>query len=500
MGEKTTTSNSPFRPAAARNRDEQQSQWEPTLETKNSINPPISIQPDHRDPTNESGRWDCTPIAGACDVEKGKLLQNCDKSHNVSVRDASGAEYEHERSWRRRRRSSTRSPRRSTKRRHRRSSKRNRWRRRRRGWRSRSRSRSLSRSYSRSRSPSSSSSENPTEEEVEIRVREFRKEARRSRRRQSRPPRIQKAGHGSGWLESNNIVQKERGAQSLRGKGQERWKRVKAFLESESRRVRHKEDSFFEMIDREEKFAGQFAVFYHSYSHASFIYELNSALAHVLFGFESLNPLPRLRLAPFYTVPDAKVMQFLLEDRWKSDGYYEFRNAGISAVTSLVSKDTEATPVDVWDHGYQAGCCRSVLDDLIEDLCLEGMNDQLCRLIQKYPITKDLGDVSSLLVGDDFGSNNEHYCKAGNLGRMLQIFIRRDVVDKFVYASHTMGHPDFRREDISEALAQNKKIVGQVRICANPTLFLDESLVKIFAHAADPNYEKTRRDMQMELR
>eukprot|EP00971_Amphidinium_carterae_P091484 1811265-Amphidinium_carterae.1 len=50
----------------------------------------------------------------------------------------------------------------------------------------------------------------------------------------------------------------------------------------------------------EEKLCAEWAVFYHSYSHAALLYEVHAAVASVLFGFKSeLAPLPRILMHEF---------------------------------------------------------------------------------------------------------------------------------------------------------------------------------------------------------
>lgn len=58
-----------------------------------------------------------------------------------------------------------------------------------------------------------------------------------------------------------------------------------------------------------------------------------------------------------------------------------------------------------------------------------------------------------------------------------QIFIKRHLVDKYVYAALPFGVQDKKRMPISKHLASGGPISGQVRICCHPQLFMKANLV-----------------------
>lgn len=68
-----------------------------------------------------------------------------------------------------------------------------------------------------------------------------------------------------------------------------------------------------------------------------------------------------------------------------------------------------------------------------------------------------------------------------------------------VYSAVPYGHPDSNRHPISEHLAKNVIIQGQVRICCNPAVFLRAKAVRMYTYSADPTFHKNREKYQKQL-
>ena len=87
------------------------------------------------------------------------------------------------------------------------------------------------------------------------------------------------------------------------------------------------------MLENEERLAGEYAVFYHSYSYAALLYEVQAAIAAVLFRFRSnFASLPRLLKQPFKETPDAPALLKLFNTKLRSgrqDHDPRFRAVGI---------------------------------------------------------------------------------------------------------------------------------------------------------------------------
>ena len=76
------------------------------------------------------------------------------------------------------------------------------------------------------------------------------------------------------------------------------------------------------------------------------------------------------------------------------------------------------------------------------------------------------------------------------MGHMLQIFIRKDIVDDVAYSSRPLGVPTGHKR-ISE-LFDRGEVSGQARLFMSPELFTDESKTRIFYYCSSQEYSSTR--------
>eukprot|EP00406_Dinophysis_acuminata_P062382 CAMPEP_0179278386 /NCGR_PEP_ID=MMETSP0797-20121207/35580_2 /TAXON_ID=47934 /ORGANISM="Dinophysis acuminata, Strain DAEP01" /LENGTH=285 /DNA_ID=CAMNT_0020986999 /DNA_START=71 /DNA_END=924 /DNA_ORIENTATION=- len=115
----------------------------------------------------------------------------------------------------------------------------------------------------------------------------------------------------------------------------------------------HAERVFHEMLGREARFAAEWAVFYHCYNTPALVYEVQAAIARVAFNFNSEEgPLPRLLMAPFHKIPNARALLEVFPSWAGQDHHPDFKQVGICCSTSLVSQDPEATPTQCFLRGY----------------------------------------------------------------------------------------------------------------------------------------------------
>merc|ERR550537_1050253 len=129
----------------------------------------------------------------------------------------------------------------------------------------------------------------------------------------------------------------------------------------------HGTQCFNEMLDNEAEFCGEFVVFYHSYSCAAILYEVQAAVGSVLFRFKAeFAGLPRILGHGFKHIPDSKRM---LEEfpKWKDrDHNPAFKAVGLCATSSLLAPDSEAPAKSVFLMGYSVGSLGGVLEKLLE--------------------------------------------------------------------------------------------------------------------------------------
>eukprot|EP00760_Papus_ankaliazontas_P001921 PhM_4_TR10735/c0_g2_i1/m.81976 len=281
--------------------------------------------------------------------------------------------------------------------------------------------------------------------------------------------------------------QSKRGAQSKRGQ------KSIDFGPAVSK-DKHGKMCFEKMLEREQHLAGEWAVFYHSYSFAALLYEVQASVAAVLFRFQSqYGTLPRLLKEPFGDLPDADALLALFPKLSSRDHDPKYRSVAICGTSSALAEDSEAPPKRVFLQGYS--CADLSFTGVLESLLascgvpaarVKSLGKEIVELSNKYGL-----DVRQ------FGGKG---CKSGRAGHMLQIFMKRSIVDKYVYAAFPYGVPDKKRTPLSNYLNTSPgPIAGQVRIVCNPSVFMRGNAVRMYVYSADPTYHSQRSKFQEDM-
>jgi len=259
----------------------------------------------------------------------------------------------------------------------------------------------------------------------------------------------------------------------------------------------HVKACFDEFASNEERLCGEWAVFYHSYSYSALIYELQAAIAATLFGFPaSRSTLPRILLADFARTPDAAALVEQFKTRFKTqklDHHPDYRAVAISVMCSLVALGPEvSTPTmflagfSQFDLSFMHVLHKTLAECHIPKHKVEQIAARVIALSEKYGL-----DVSR------FGGKAS---ETGRSGHMLQIFVRRSMLDRLVYSSKPYGPLDPQRHPISAWLASDAKTNhGQARILAHPKWFLSPRYVRMFMASADQRFHEQRPSFQLEL-
>lgn len=240
---------------------------------------------------------------------------------------------------------------------------------------------------------------------------------------------------------------------------------------------------FDRMLKAEERNCGEWAVFYHSYrSGNALAYEVQAAIAAVLFRFRSeYAALPRLMRGGFKAIPDAPTLRKNLV-KWRGgDGNPRFKSVAICATTSLLAMDEEAPPSGCFLEGYS-------ISDTPDSL--------LVAMLTACGVAKDR---AAALVQQIHGLADKYQLHACHAGHLLQIFMRRHLVDKYAYASHPYGKPDPARHPIGRHLCGGDYIAGQVRIVVHPSAFLRASKVRMNLYSANKAFHQHRQAFQQDL-
>lgn len=280
-------------------------------------------------------------------------------------------------------------------------------------------------------------------------------------------------------------AQKAKGAQSLRKQTNDYGPAVS--------KDKHGKMCFDKMLANEAEFAGEWVVFYHSYSCAALLYEVQAAVASVLFRFKAeFAGLPRILASGFKKIPDAPTM--LKEfPKWKDkDHNPAFKAVGLCATSSLLAHDDEAPAKSVFLMGYSVGSLKGVLEKLLSSCGVpKALVDNLAKAII---------DLAAKYGLDTCGIPGGKKCKSGRSGHMLQLFLRREICDSYVYPAYPFGVPDKKRDlPLSKYLAEKAPIQGQVRITFHPDVFLQARYSRLFTFSADPTYHENRPDFIKDL-
>eukprot|EP01064_Diplonema_japonicum_P023290 TRINITY_DN33723_c0_g1_i1.p1 TRINITY_DN33723_c0_g1~~TRINITY_DN33723_c0_g1_i1.p1 ORF type:complete len:638 (+),score=131.67 TRINITY_DN33723_c0_g1_i1:35-1948(+) len=259
----------------------------------------------------------------------------------------------------------------------------------------------------------------------------------------------------------------------------------------------HASKCFEKMLERETEHCGEYVVFYHSYSFAALMYEVQAAIAKVLYGLpDGFGALPRLLKEPFNGKPHISLLLADFSSMGQQDHDPKFRQLAISVSVSLLAPASEAPPISVFNSGYSCN-----------DLSFHGIMTTLFKTLglttaQTASLISDLVTFGNKwgLSGDMYAASqsNSSYGQ-GNKGHMIQMFINTAAVDDLAYASHAMGVIDDSRNPLSKSLTGKKWPDGQARIFVHPSMFLDPKQVKIYHYAADENLHRRRLQFQDEL-
>jgi len=284
--------------------------------------------------------------------------------------------------------------------------------------------------------------------------------------------------------------QRQYGPQSKRGEAPQYQLNVLQFNE-------HADMCFKRFARLEEELCGEWAVFYHSYSYAALIYELHAAVGATLFQFRSQDStLPRLLMYDFEQLSNATSLIDEFSARFandRMDHHPDYRAVAISAMCSLVALGPEvSTPVmflagfSQKDLSFSGVLEKALASCYIPRLKIKQLAADIIKLSEKYGL-----DVS------EYGGQP---CESRKNGHLLQICIKRNLLDELAYASKPYGEVDHVRQPFSDWLSSDLPMnFGQARIVAHPKFFMSPSCVRMNVASADPNFHESRPRYQEEL-
>merc|ERR1712196_523205 len=129
---------------------------------------------------------------------------------------------------------------------------------------------------------------------------------------------------------------------------------------------------------------------------------------------------------------------------------------------------------------------RSLASCFVPQMKIDKLADDIMRLSEQHGL-----DVSQ------FGGKP---CTSGRAGHLLQIFVRRNLVEQLAYAAHPYGAVDNERHPISKWLNSDSAMnFGQARLVAHPKFFMNPSCVQMHVVSADPVFHQNRERYQEQL-
>eukprot|EP01105_Mastigella_eilhardi_P015374 TRINITY_DN3511_c0_g1_i6.p1 TRINITY_DN3511_c0_g1~~TRINITY_DN3511_c0_g1_i6.p1 ORF type:complete len:591 (+),score=130.17 TRINITY_DN3511_c0_g1_i6:364-2136(+) len=246
---------------------------------------------------------------------------------------------------------------------------------------------------------------------------------------------------------------------------------------------------FQTMIEREQELYDNWYVFYHSYSFALLLYEVQAELARTMYELpEDFAPLPRLLHSPFHGKPTLEMLMDEFKSMHGQDHDPRFRALAISVSCSLFAPGSEAPPISCFCSGYSCSdlSFRGLLTGLLKTCKVEDpetLTDRIIEVGNKFhlptaPFVSRPAAPYGLFAGVGGG---------GELapGSMLQIFVHKDFVDSIAYASQPMGVPVKGVKVLSKHLDEGHS-EGQARLFMHPAVFVDPSKARLYHYSANP--------------
>jgi len=295
----------------------------------------------------------------------------------------------------------------------------------------------------------------------------------------------EKPGNQTGHVTVSVCVDASRPSQSLRGQDAERH--IKRALENSGPWAHYAAHQFQAMLRREQDLHADYVCFYHSYSFAALLYELNAEIARTLFGLAvDFPPLPRLSRVACKKCNSKGGLQ-RLRQLGGEDHDPEFRGVGLSASCSLFAFSSEAPPLNCFQQGYSCmdlsfrGLLIATLTECFGETSTTAVLENIAEMLIDVAQRHRLPTSGYRYEGDDsaYGQGTCHLT-----GYMLQMFIHRSSIEDFAYPSEPYGVPIHC--DMQEYVSQGATADGQARVYFDPQVFMDPCRARLYHYCARP--------------
>ena len=259
------------------------------------------------------------------------------------------------------------------------------------------------------------------------------------------------------------------------------------------------------MIENEQRRYNDSYGFYHSYSSAHLLYELNSLIATIVYDLDATGtttydlefvfpPVPRILYKPFTVIKSIKELSDFCRRGGKNDGDPTYQAVGLSVSTSIFSTSSEAPPVQLFRVGYSANAV--IFDNFMKSQLREcGFDvkkaDKIITVINTTARKYNFPFVHGRTFGYGHGTGRA-------TGHMLQIFINKDIVDEYAYPSECLGYRK-GKATISETLGSGNTN-GQARVYILPDLLQNQDFARLYYYCADMKFDAVRDDFVRDIK
>ena len=279
----------------------------------------------------------------------------------------------------------------------------------------------------------------------------------------------------------------------------------------DDREMQHTAVCLQTMIENEQRRYHDSYCFYHSFSVAHLMYELNSLIATIVYDLDTTEydgeisrnldfvfpPVPRVLFKPFTVIKDVnELSNFCKSMRTdENDGSPVYQAVGLSVSTSFFSMSSEAPPVALFRNGYSANFVK--FDDSMRAL-LKECGFELNKANHIINVINSTAKRYNYPTGRGMSFIDERVWEDRATGHMLQIFINKAIVDQYVYPSKPYG---FRKgkESMSSMMSANKTN-GQARIYITPDLFRSHEYARLYYYCADMKFSTVREEFVRDVK
>lgn len=286
----------------------------------------------------------------------------------------------------------------------------------------------------------------------------------------------------SGQVTVSVNVDVTRSSQSLRGQKQTVISQIQDSLQYSGPWGHYAAYQFAAMLSREQELHKDFVCFYHSYSYAALLYEVQAELARRICKLpDDFAPVPRISMAPFTVCKSMHELRDWAKQNGGNDHDTSFRGVGLSLSCSLFASGSEAPPLSCFKAGYSC-TDLSFRKLLIDSLGGNGLAENLADAVV------DIGERHGLPVQgyeSQSPTSSQRPQRSELTGYMLQIFVHRSIVEKYAYPSQPYGLP--MPGGILEYIEKGNAADGQARLYFHPQVMLDPRRARLFHYCARPS-------------